>query len=59
MENEDFYQRYCDTTQISTILIMKDVEHIVVDEPELKNGVYCTKIKARVSRDNIVPIKKK
>ena len=59
MENDDFYQRYCDTTQISTILIMNNVERVVVDEPELKNGVYCTKIMARVLRDNIVPIKKK
>lgn len=59
MENEDFYQRYCDTTQISTILMMRNVEHIVVEEPELKNGVYRSKIKTRVMRDNIVPIKRK
>ena len=59
MENEDFYQRYCDTTQISTILMMRNVEHIVVEEPELKNGVYRAKIKTRVMRDNIVPIKRK
>lgn len=59
MENEDFYQRYCDTTQISTILMMRNVEHVAVDETELKNGVYRSKIKTRVMRDNIVPIKRK
>lgn len=57
-ENE-FYTRYCDTTQISTMLIMKGVEEIRVVEPELKNGVYCSKIKARVNRNNVLQFNKK
>lgn len=60
MEDDDeFYLRYCDTTQISTMLIMKGVEEIRVVEPELKNGVYCSKIKARVNRNNVLQLNKK
>lgn len=58
-DEDEFYTRYCDTTQISTILIMKDVQEIHVEEPELKNGVYSSKIKAVISKSNIIPIKKK
>lgn len=59
MENEDFYQRYCDTTQISTILLMRNVEYVNIEEPELQNGVYRSKIRTQVIRDNIIPIKRK
>ena len=55
----EFYTRYCDTTQISTILIMNNVQEVVVEEPVLKNGVYSSKIKAVISKNNIIPVKKK
>ena len=58
-DEDEFYTRYCDTTQISTMLIMKGVEEIRVVEPELKNGVFCSKIKARVNRNNVYQLNKK
>lgn len=57
-DEDEFYTRYCDTTQISTMLIMKDMEEIRIVEPELKNGVYCSKIKARVNRNNVLQLNK-
>lgn len=53
-ENNDYYQRYVDTAHISTKLILEDVQEIIVAEPELKDGVYCSKIKAQINNNNII-----
>ena len=55
-QDNDYYQRYIDTAQISTKLVLKDVQEIVVSEPELKDGVYCSKIKAKINKDCIIPL---
>ena len=55
-QDNDYYQRYTDTAQISTKLVLKDVQEIVVSEPELKDGVYCSKIKAKINKDCIIPL---
>lgn len=55
-QDNDYYQRYTDTAQISTKLVLKDVQEIVVSEPELQDGVYCSKIKAKVNKNCIIPI---
>lgn len=57
--DNDYYQRYVDTAQISTKLILKDVREVVIAEPELKNGVYCSKIKASVNNNCIIPLDNK
>ena len=55
LENE-YYQRYCDTAQISTKLLLRDIQEIIVTEPELNNSVYCSKIKAQINGNNIIQI---
>ena len=55
-QDNDYYQRYIDTAQISTKLVLKDVQEIVVSEPVLQDGVYCSKIKAKVNKNCIIPI---
>lgn len=55
-QDNDYYQRYTDTAQISTKLVLKDVQEIVVSEPVLQDGVYCSKIKAKVNKNCIIPI---
>jgi len=57
-ENEGFYERYCDTAQISTIMMLKGVKEIIVADPELNNGVFHAKIKTAINPNNIVPIKR-
>ncbi|MBQ4205575.1 MAG: hypothetical protein II662_02830 [Bacteroidales bacterium] len=55
-QDNDYYQRYTDTAQISTKLVLKDVQEIVVSEPELQDGVYCSKIKAKINKNCIIPL---
>lgn len=57
-QDNEYYQRYIDTAHISTKLILKDVQEITVAEPELKDGVYCSKIKAQISGGNVVKMGK-
>ena len=58
-DEQDYYTRYCDTTQISTLFMMRDVIENNVEEPGYKDGVYCSKIKAMINTMDIIPIKKK
>ena len=59
MDEANYYERYCDTTQISTLLIIKDVEGVETSELEFNNGVYRSRIKAKVINSNIIPIRRK
>ena len=59
IEEDAFYSKFCDSTQSSTNMILMDVEEITVEGPEIVNGYYHVKMKARVDKNNIRPFIKR
>lgn len=57
-EDDDYLLKYYDKSSISTAMIMYDVEEKVIEKPVLVNGYYKAKVKTRVHKDRIIPLKR-
>lgn len=57
-ENDESYSKHVDTSHISTVFFMRGVQQIQMEEPKYNDGIYCSKMKTIVGKDNVVPLKK-
>lgn len=58
-EEAAFYMKYCDSTQMSTNMLLIDAEDVLLEEPTLVDGFYRVRMESRINNKNVIPFIKK